>query len=268
MRARRAAAIAWLVCLASFVAAPSMGEPRMFSWFGELVALEGTTATLRVQLREPVLQYVTTYGSGDRVTLVWSASGDAVVYAPPAGDMKSVPIGFVVDAELVSADAASKTALVKVPLPSPALTGAGGMTGRWIKVTMAASRAAAGGPVTVVTAERPQAPLKGQASATAAANGSLTGSWTLIATRRSGVSLGADCTLKEEGGRVTGSCVTPRYGETAVTGTIANAQVTLRYESRIQNDTYEWVGVLDATGTSMKGTVRVSDETVEFSAVR
>src|SRR5262245_46260122 len=153
-------------------------QERTFSWYAELMSVDPPgSATVRVQLLDPVLRYIGRYNTGDLLTLVWSAEGDAIVYAPLADEMKAIAYGQLVAARLVSFDAAGKTATVSVTLGAGTLAALrDARPGQWIKVTAPAPRPLSGGAMTVQLAERPQrtAPVR-----TAAASTDLTGNWTI-----------------------------------------------------------------------------------------
>lgn len=253
----------WMVAAGLVLAAVSAGAAdRTFSWHGEVTGVAGTTVTVRVMLSDAALQAIDRT-AGAKLTLVWAAEGDVVVHAPPAGDMAKIRYGFLTDAELVSVDSASKTALVRMALPADVAGRAAGVAGSWMKVTMPVSRTA-GTPesVSVVAASRP-AP---RAVAAAAAVAGIEGAWTLTAVRKSGVAVGADCTFKLDAGRLTGTCTSSREGSTPIEGDVAGTAVTFRFTQPIRGDRYSWKGELAPSGTAMKGTVQVDDETVEFTA--
>lgn len=254
------------VALLAVVTAPARAADRSFSWHGEMVGVEGTLATLRVPLSDAALRLAADQRSGTPVTLVWSAAGDVVVYAPPATEMARVPSGFLVDAELLSVDKGARLATVRVQLPPEVAKHAGGLSGRWVKATMPVTRAAtrtAG--IAVVASTRPVAPTA-QSAAGAAAG--ISGTWTITAVRRSGVSVGADCSLREAAGRLTGTCTSNRFGSSPISGEIRGSAVTFHFDVPIQGDIYIWSGDLAPSGTAMKGTVQVSDETVAFTATK
>ncbi len=178
--------------------------------------------------------------------------------------MASIAYGFLVDAELVAVDPGARSALVKVSLPADAAGRAAGATGSWVKVTAPVVRAADRAGVSLVAASRP-APRTAKTSAPAPG---IDGSWTLTAVRKSGVSVGSDCTFKNDGGRLTGTCQPERSesGSISIEGDIQGSSVMVRFLRPIQGETYLWKGELAPSGTAMKGTLQLKEEVVEFTA--
>ena len=254
-----------LVVILTALSPAAQAAERTFSWFAELVGVDGAVATLRVPLGPAVRQHFEESPAGTRLALVWSPAGDEVVHATSASEMEAVRYGFLLDAEFVSLDRSGGFASVRAPLSAEAVRSAAGLAGRWISVTMPVARPA--GPSTLpglAAAARP-APRVAKRMAVA---GGIAGTWTLTATRRSAVSVGADCTFEEAAGRLTGTCTSSRYGGTPVTGEIKGNAVSFRYTLTMQGDSYVWSGELDTAGTAMKGTVQVSDEIVSFTATK
>ena len=254
-----------LLVLLTAVPPAAYAAGRTFSWFAELVGVEGSIATLRVPVGPAVRQHFEESPAGTRLALVWSPAGDEVVHATSASEMEAVRYGFLLEAEFVSLDRSGGFATVKAPLSAEALRSVGGLAGGWITVTMPLARPA--GPSTLpglAVAARPAPPA---AKRTAVAGG-IAGTWTLTATRKSAVAVGADCTFEEAAGRLTGTCTSSRYGSTPVAGEIKGSAVSFRYALAMQGDSYAWSGELDAAGTAMKGTVQVSDEIVPFTATK
>jgi len=239
---------------------PVHAADRTFSWHAEVVRVDGTVATMRVGLAEAALAAMVRT-PGATLALTWAAEGDLVVFAPAATDMRAIPYGFLVEAELLSVEPDSRTALVKVTLPAEAAARASSATGAWVKVTAPVVRSDRSA-MSVVAAARP-APRTAKAAGPAAG---IEGSWTLTAIRKSGVSVGADCTIKHDAGRLSGVCTTTRNGSSPIEGEITGSAVTLRHLQPIQGDLYIWKGELAASGIALKGTVQVADETVEFTA--
>ena len=254
---------AWVIAAGLVLAAvstPLAAVDRTFSWHAEVVRVEGAVATLRVGLNEAAGKAMTRT-PGAKLVLTWAAEGDLVVYAPPATDMASIGYGFLVEAELVSVEPGERMAVVKVTLPPEAATRAAASAGAWVKVTTPVARAAARNGVSLVAAPRP-APRVARVAAVAAG---IDGAWTLTAVRKSGVGVGADCTFKSEGTRLSGTCASTRYGSTPIEGELKGSAVTFRYLQPVQGDLYAWKGELAPSGTALKGTVQVDDELVEFT---
>ncbi len=263
MRQRR---VGMLIAASLVVAAlpvSARAAERSFGWHAEVVTVDGASATLRVPVTEATAKRLMARQTPGPVTLVWSAAGDAVVYAPAKAEMADVSYGFLTEASVTSVDAASKLALVTVAVPQDAASALNALVGQWVRVTApVARRADVVSPVTVAAAPRPAAPMARQNTAV----GGIGGAWTMVAIRRSGVGVGADCVFREEAGRLTGTCTSNRFGSTPINGELKGNVVSFRYEQAIQGDSYVWKGELDAAGTAMKGTVQVSDETVAFTA--
>ena len=253
----------WLVAVGLVLTAmsqPLHAAGRTFSWHAEVIRVDGTVATMRVGLTEAALAAIDRT-PGAALALTWAAEGDLVVYAPAVADMRGIPSGFLVEAELVSVDPDSRTALVKVALPRDAAAQAARAAGTWVKVTAPVVRSEQAAALSLAAAARP-APRTVRAVAAAAG---IDGSWTLTAIRKSGVSVGADCTIKNDAGRLSGVCTTARNGSSPFEGEITGSAVTLRHLQPIQGDLYVWKGELAASGIALKGTVQVADETVEFT---
>lgn len=255
----------WMVAAGLVLAAatPRAGAAdRTFSWHGEVARVAGASTTVRVGLGDAALKAMDRT-AGAKLTLVWAAEGDVVVYAPPVADMAAITAGFLVDAELVSVDPASKTALVTVAFPADATGRAAALSGSWARVTMPVSRAARqAGALSIVAAPRPAARVAKASAVTAG----IEGAWTFTAVRKSGVGVGADCTFKLEAERLTGNCVSTRDGSSPIEGELKGSTVTFRFQQAVRGDRFSWKGELAASGTAMKGTVQVDDETVEFTA--
>lgn len=253
----------WLVAVGlvlTVVCGPARAADQAFAWHAEVVRVDGTVATVRVSLGEAALKAMDST-PGTKLALTWAPEGDLVVYAPAAADMASIGYGFLVEAELVSVEPGERMAVVKVTLPPEAATRAAASAGAWVKVTTPVARAAARNGVSLVAAPRP-APRVARVAAVAAG---IDGAWTLTAVRKSGVGVGADCTFKSEGTRLSGTCASTRYGSTAIEGELKGSAVTFRYLQPVQGDLYAWKGELAPSGTALKGTVQVDDELVEFT---
>lgn len=253
--------VAWSVCPSQAAAAG-----RVFAWHAQVVRVDGPVATLRVPVSAAAMAGLRGREAGAALSLVWSAAGDEVVYAPPATDLTAVTYGFVTNAELVSVDGADALVSVRVPFPAERLAAVTGQAGRWVRVQSPVLRGAGVTAVADVTAA--ERPVKARPAAAQSATPGIVGLWTVSATRKSGVSVGADCTFKEAAGALSGVCVNRREGPIEISGQLSGTKVTFRYLTLVQGDVYQWSGELDAAGTAMKGTVRVADEVIEFTAAK
>ncbi len=253
-----------LVAVVALAGAAAAADGR-FTWHAEVIRVDAGVATVRVPASPAALAALGARAAGERLALVWSAGGEEVVYAPAVADMAPVTYGRGVEAERGAADPASRSATVRLEAGAAGATALSAHAGRWVRLDAPLQRAAGSAVGEVVAASRPEPPKAQAASAVAAG---IAGTWTISATRKSGVSVGADCTLREAAGALAGVCVTRREGTVEVSGTIEGTRVTFRYLTPVRGDDYVWTGDLDSSGTRLKGTVRVADEIVEFSAAK
>jgi hypothetical protein len=85
----------------------------------------------------------------------------------------------------------------------------------------------------------------------------MSGIWTLKMTDFSGHPLTLDCTFKQDGTKLNGSC-----GDAAVkmTGTVKGRKVALQHQTGLKNEiTAHYAGELNEAGTSVKGKWTVPD---------
>lgn len=102
------------------------------------------------------------------------------------------------------------------------------------------------------------------ACAIPAAAADISGSWTLEGDVV-GNPVNMTCSFTQSGLKVTGSC-NGEAGSTAVTGSVAENQVT--FQQTVQSYELTYTGALDATGASMKGEIAVAGVTGTFSATK
>jgi hypothetical protein len=74
------------------------------------------------------------------------------------------------------------------------------------------------------------------------------------------------CTLKQDGGKITGSCTHEGRPASPTTGTIEGDKVTLNHSVEAYDLTF--TGTLDAAGTSMKGAIAVANVEGTFSGTK
>ena len=97
---------------------------------------------------------------------------------------------------------------------------------------------------------------------TTVAAADLTGTWALEFQRDGSTSLyQAECSFKQEGDRLAGSCLSGYESVVPVRGSIQGATVTFRFTTGIESDiATAFSGQLDAQETSIKGTWRFADQ--------
>ncbi len=90
----------------------------------------------------------------------------------------------------------------------------------------------------------------------------LTGTWTLEFQRNGGGALyRAECSFKQEGDRLAGSCLSGYESIVPVRGAVDGQTVTFRFTTGIESDiATAFSGQLDAQETSVKGTWRFADQ--------
>jgi hypothetical protein len=71
----------------------------------------------------------------------------------------------------------------------------------------------------------------------------------------------AECTFKQEGDRLTGSCLgeTPGSAPVPITGKVSDRDVTFQYRTSVEGSTVTFSGRLDERETSMKGSWQFVD---------
>jgi hypothetical protein len=97
-----------------------------------------------------------------------------------------------------------------------------------------------------------------------ASTSDLSGTWTLDASI-AGNPLSNECTLKQEGQKVSGSCTGPR-GKGEITGEVNGDNVTLSFGMGGYELVYS--GTLEASGSAIKGSVSIAGVSGDFSATR
>ena len=130
------------VFLAGVPEAAAQKTAASFAWYGELVAADAAarTITARAQVLPHVALYAPSFKPGEKVVLVWEPvkeESDRLLFIAREDAMKGVEVGYIVRAEMVSADAAARTVTFRARMSDTALSGISSVApGQWIRVTM------------------------------------------------------------------------------------------------------------------------------------
>ena len=274
--------------------------PRIYAWYGELVAVDqkAKSITVKADVQPPVLQYINDFKSGDKVLVVWSVDrGDAInVLWVPRADAMKIGTGFVVPAEVVSADAAAKTLTFRTTVPDKALPGAAAVApGKWIKVAATTDLTSDATAISAISAtEKPQPkpkPVEPPAAPAAPAGGrggrggrgagapgagaaavpgapGLPGAWAIEASL-GGNTIATQCTFSVDGAKLSGNC-SNQLGMSEVTGEVNGANVKFEFAMEIMGMVlkFEHVGTLDAAGKALKGDVTVFGMMTAFTGTK
>ena len=251
--------------------------PRSYAWYAEVASIDpaASAMTVKVKTRDAVRVYVGQYKADDKLMLVWvpiKGEADTIVYAPKYDVMKGVNEGYILPVEFVSADATGHTLTVKTTIPDTIFQSVKSLRpGQWVKVTSPMQQPKDVATLTMAAAsEKPDLKPPAEPARTASASGGmrggrgasdLSGQWTLEATI-AGNALSNECTLQQEGQKITGSCTGPR-GTGEISGEIAGDMVTLSFGM----GGYELVytGTLEAGGSSMQGSVGIAGVSGDFT---
>ena len=108
-----------LLLLVATIPLTGQSNQRAFTWFGELVSVDRSAGTLTV--RAPfvphVARYIDSFVPGDPIVAVWTqldGEADAVLYVERREIMTTTG-GYIVHAELVGVDLATRTITFTVP---------------------------------------------------------------------------------------------------------------------------------------------------------
>ncbi len=263
---RPASVVLPLLLLVATIPLTGQSSPRAFAWFGELVSTDRATGTVTV--RAPFLAHVANYidgfTAGDRIVLVWTqlnGEADAVLYVE-SHEIMTTPGGYIVRAELVSADPATRTITFAVPVGTTVLqTLAAAEPGTPIRLESPLRQPEATTEVTSVTLDarptpRPEPDAVSQITADPnAALASVAGVWTFEADLQ-GNALTMRCTLTQQEAELSGTCA----GQPEpVTGVAAGNTVRFTIAASLggTNVQFTYSGAVDATGTRMEGNVSV-----------
>lgn len=110
--------------------------------------------------------------------------------------------------------------------------------------------------------------IAGFVAVAAAQDAQVAGTWTLSAPGRGGNMQNSTLTLKQDGKNLTGTLAGGRGGEAPLTGTISGNSITFSVTRQTQNGDLK----IDYTGTvsgdSMKGTVNMRGNPVDWTATK
>ena len=286
----RKATVAWAFVTACGVSICVVSAQRAssYTWYGQLASVDqdAKTITVKAQIRAGVTRYVGDVKPGDKLMLTWTpiqGESDSIIYAPKLEVMKGITDGYILPVEFVSADAANHTLTFKTMVPENVVQIVKSIQpGQWIKVTTPMQQPREGAAITAIAATEkpdlkppppppePKAMPAGRGrgaaapSAGAAGTPALPGTWT-IAASVGGNAVNSECTFKQEGTKLTGTC-TSQLGQSDLTGEINGNAVKFRY--KVNALEFEYAGTLESSGTAMTGMVSVSGTTANFSATK
>ena len=125
---------------------PAGFDKKTYVWWAELVSVDAASkkATVKAPVETPVTTYVNTkFKPGEKVMLTWIANAGKpetgpVLHIEKYDVMKAskIDVGYILPAELVSADTTGKTVTFSVTLSDSTLAALKSVApGQWIKVT-------------------------------------------------------------------------------------------------------------------------------------
>jgi hypothetical protein len=140
------AGVATLVWCASaaLVAAQVQPASESYQWYGELVTFDGAARSVTVKagfVDRYAATDVTRFNAGDRVLLVWSATGLGIRRIAPSAESPKAGDRFLMQAELVSTETLNPTnqnhyVTFRLSVPDSSIGTLKGMKpGEWIAVT-------------------------------------------------------------------------------------------------------------------------------------
>jgi hypothetical protein len=281
MRSLRCALVA-LCALGVAAAAGAQTAPRSFSFYGQLVSFDAASkmATISAQARDHIPKQVARFKPGDKVVVTWSmfkGEGDLVAYVPSADEMKTIDVGFIVPAELVSADANAKTITFKRQVPDNLVAAFQAIKpGTWIKMTMPMEQPNQTATLTAVVAAaqpapRPKVvtvdPVVVMKEAAAAPLAQIAGVWT-VTTSLGGMEISSDCTFTQNDKALTGSCQLGPMPVPLSGGEVAGRTVKFSQKADFGGTAIDlaYSGIVDAAGTGISGTVSFFGMDAGFTA--
>jgi hypothetical protein len=256
---------------------------RSYSWYAELASVDraAKTATLRVQVLPSVVKSASRFAPGDRVVLTWAGGqgeADSVIYIATPEVMKTITVGYLLPAEVVTLDAATSTITVKTSVPDSVLqTLASIQPGTWIKAAAPMNQPGPAATISsVVASAKPlpkpkpveQAAEKKPAVPVVVANGGISGPWTVTASL-GGFEIGNDCKLAQDGPRLGGTC-TNMLGSAEVSGTVDGTSIkfSMALDVMGMDITLDYAGTIDAGGTSITGKLSAAGMESPFTATK
>lgn len=273
----------WIAGMA-MVAVSSMAEgqaqPRSYAWVGQLVSFDAAskTATIAAQTFEHVAKQVARVKPGEPIAVTWSifkGQGDLVIYAPPADEMKAIDAGFLLPAELVSADAAANTLTFKRKVPDALVSAFQALApGTWIKVTMPVDQVHTAALTAVVAAAKPEPrpkvvvvdPAVQLKQAEGAALASVTGQWALSMSL-GGMDISSNCKFTQSDKALTGDCTLGPASSPIGGGQVAGRVVRFSQKASLggMEITFDFQGIVDEANQTMSGTVSFFGMTAGFT---
>jgi hypothetical protein len=245
-----------------------------FAWFGELVAADQKAVTARAIVEPHVAKYVGQFKPGDRIVLVWQqfdGEGDAVKYVAPERAM-AADAGYLVRAEFVSADPASRSLVFKTAVPdSVAKILSTARPGTPIKIRASSEPAPQRTAIVAVALNetpRPRPAPKVEAAATNAVD--IAGHWALESSLM-GNPVKLACDLTQAGKKLGGTCAGPGpLKSLEVTGGIDGTAVKFQFEITSFGPalTLLYQGELDPQHTAIKGNVNLMGNDSPFTMKR
>jgi len=259
-----------LALLLLIATVPSTGQSIQhgFAWFGELVSVDrpAGTVTVRAPFLPQVARYIDTFEPGTPIVAVWTqldGEADAVLYVERREIMPATG-GYVVHAELVSADVVAGTITITVPVGTTVITAlASTVRGTPIRLESPMRQAEATTEVTSVTLDARPTPRPAPdvvAKIPADPNGplaSLAGSWS-FESELMGNTITMQCTLTQDQAELSGTC-DGEMGNASMTGTVTGnmARFTIAASAGDNDLSLGYSGAVDTTGARMEGDVSV-----------
>ena len=266
---RPASVVLALLLLIATVPLTAQSIQPDFAWFGELVSVNrpAGTVTVRAPFHPQVARYIDSFEPGSPIVAVWTqfdGEADAVLYVERP-EIMTTPGGYIVHAELVSADTATQTITFTIPVGAMVLqTLAPAEPGVPIRLESPMRQREAVTEVTAVTldarpAPRPDPDVAPQIAADPnAALANMAGAW-LFESDLAGTQLAMRCTVTQQEAELSGTCELAPGLSSPFTGEAEGNTVRFTIAASFGDNELQldYNGVVDAAGARMEGDVSV-----------
>ena len=268
-RRRPASVVLALLLLIATMPLTAQSIQTDFAWFGELVSVNrpAGTVTVRAAVLPQVARYIDTFEPGNPIVAVWTqfdGEADAVLYVERPEVMTTTG-GYIVHAELVSADLAARTITFTVPVGTAMIqTLASAEPGTPIRFESPMRQTEAVPEVTSVTldarpAPRPEPDVAAKIAADPnAAMANMAGAW-LFESDLAGTQLAMRCMVTQQEAELSGTCELAPGLSSPFTGEAEGNTVRFTIAASFGDNELQldYNGVVDAAGARMEGDVSV-----------
>jgi len=258
-----------LVLLVATIPLTGQSNQRAFAWFAELVSVDrgAGTVTVRAPFLPHVARYIDSFEPGDPIVAVWTqldGEADVVLYVE-RHEIMTTTGGYIVHAELVGVDLATRTVTFTVPAGTTIMqTLASAAPGTPIRLESPMRQTETVTEITSVTLDarprpRPAADAVSQILADPnAALANVAGGW-LFESDLAGNTIAMNCMLTQHEAELSGTCEGGPGPASTLTGAVEGNTVRFTIAASFGDNDLQlsYSGVVASTGARMEGDVSV-----------